>query len=95
MKLLCCHQCSDVFSISTEKWKFCSCGVVRGMYTDSLNAEVYGPEGRYSVLGFANSSLIDAIKKQKELGDPAGWHGYVFKAFIIPEKADSVTRINT
>jgi hypothetical protein len=93
MKLLCCHQCSDIFSLTQNGPRSCECGAVNGTYLDAGNAEVFGKPGRYSVLGFANSSFIGAIKNQKEHGDLPGFFGRRFEAFIIPEKAESVTRL--
>lgn len=95
MKLVLCHTCSSVFSLSTKNTKWCDCGAVSGIYTDNLNSEVIGIKGKFQVLGFANGSLIDAVRKQTWHGDLDGFYGRTFEAFIIPEKAPTVTRIYT
>ena len=57
MKLLFCPACSDVFKL-TYDLRCCSCGKVRGRYTDDTFAEVNG-EG-YS-LAIGNGSLLAAL----------------------------------
>lgn len=94
MKLLLCHKCNDVFSLKMTT-RTCDCGRLSGLYVDELNAKVYGTEGEYTVIGFANSTLINAIKQQLEHGDQDGFFGRRFEAFIIPEKAESVKRFST
>lgn len=93
MKLLLCHKCNDVFSLKAHT-KTCSCGRLSGLYIDNLNAKVYGTEGEYTVLGFANRSLVVALKQQMEHGDQDGFFSRTFEAFIIPDKAESVKRFN-
>jgi hypothetical protein len=78
---------------------------VSGSYLDQLNAEVQMPDRSCGVvLGFANSSIGDAIYQQVHYGDSTQTMRYGFEevakgrdfaAFIIPESADSVKRVYT
>lgn len=103
MKLLACRNCSDVFSLRVAI-RNCSCGKCGGQYVDDLTAEVWGPKDGYWVLGFNNSSLVDAIRQQMSLGDSkevmggiygSAVKGRPFEAFIIPESAPTVIRKET
>ncbi len=85
MKLLCCLECKDVFSLSFTEKK-CSCGKTTGKYLDVMNAEYKGP---CVPLGFANSSFIEAVKNQPE----KDW-GKDFTAFVIQKQCDTMKRIN-
>ena len=101
MKLLLCVKCNDVFKLLSE-YKECSCGACGGQYIDEVNAKVWGTKDKHFVLGFANSSLVAALREQITSGDsdemmryggkmtPAGRD---FTAFIIPNAADSVERV--
>jgi hypothetical protein len=60
------------------------------MYTDDINVIVGGIG---LLIGFANSSLIAAIKDH--IYRPEGRLGHEFTAFIIPEDAASVKREGT
>lgn len=69
---------------------------------DEVNAKVWGNREKIFVLGFANGSLISALREQIAEGDldekmPYGGGietvGRDFTAFIIPESASSVERV--
>ena len=72
-----------------------------GRYVDRLNAEVSGP---CLILGFANVDFKRAIFEQFEVGDlteemPGNLYrgqvkGREFTAFVIPESAASVKRMD-
>lgn len=94
MKLLCCLECSDIFSLS-RKLKTCSCKKTKGQYIDDINAEI---SGTCQPIGFENKSFKTAYKIQliedannKEKATPC--EGILFDAFFIPESATSVKRI--
>ena len=87
MKLLFCKNCADIFSISTQKVKTCSCGQTKGKYLDQLNA-VY--TGRFAIpMGISNPSFIKAIKRFNHDGG-----GDNFTAFLISDAAPSFRKIN-
>jgi len=101
MKLLCCAKCNQVFSLSYT-YAECKGGHGGGQYIDNLNAKVWGDPTEVFVLGFANSSLVRALREQINFGDseekmyyPGGLtpKGREFLAFIIPEAATSVERV--
>jgi hypothetical protein len=79
MKLIYCRVCQDVFKLIDTEVRFCACRSCWGKYLpDKLNAEYYG---EFAVpLGFANSSLREALDNQPLQGD-----GKVFTAFVIPQ----------
>lgn len=84
MKLLFCRKCQDVFKLHTIT-KTCHCGETSGKYfEDELNAEYEGP---CIPLGFANSSLTQAIRNQPE----SGW-GFNFDAFVIPKECPTMKK---
>jgi hypothetical protein len=100
MKLLFCLCCSDIFPLDYAH-KSCSCQVTGGNYLeDGITAEVFTRNKRTAVvLGFANSTLVRAVKDQLAEGDLPATMPYCgkivspgrdFKAFVIPESADSV-----
>jgi len=91
MKLILCVKCSDVFKLSDEKYKTCDCGMSGGEYVNTIDAEVSGP---CIVLGFSNHSLLQAIRLQTSNGDRMDKQGREFDAFIIPECAPSVKRLD-
>jgi hypothetical protein len=101
MKLILCEKCSDIVALRLNLGiSRCFCGESGGRYVDELNAEVWGPCFK---LGFANSSLIAALRAQKFEGDSKETmiYGYKrvtkgrdFQAFIIPESADTMKRID-
>jgi len=87
MKLILCKNCQDIVRLIKEE-RFCRCGKCSGKYTDDLNAWYKG--GEFVVpLGFANSSLISALRNQPK----EGW-GENFTAFVIPEICDTFKKIN-
>lgn len=101
MKLCLCIQCNEVFSLSHD-YHECKGGHCGGQYIDHLNAKVWGDPTKMFVLGFANSSVVHALKKQINDGDlpPTMYYGgkmtppgREFDAFIIPNAADSIERV--
>lgn len=100
MKLLFCLNCGDVMSLRTQHSRECECGAVSGRYIDDLNVEV---TGNPIVLGFANQSFLNAVRIQLARGDSLETMDYAggkvtkgrsFEAFVIPESANSVKRVN-
>ena len=103
MKLLVCLLCDDVFSLRSRK-RTCQCKSSSGKYLkDNLTAEFSGP---CLLLGFANSTYIQAVRDQVKLGDdglvPMGFGPYSqelkgrdFTAFVIPDSAKTAKRIGT
>lgn len=101
MKLICCTTCNQVFNLS-HTYKECDGGHGGGQYTDQVNAKVWGDLTKIFVLGFANSSLVSALRNQIQHGDLAPNFSYGgetvskgrdFTAFVIPESAHSVVRV--
>lgn len=85
MKLIYCKKCHDVFKLDHEL-RYCKCYSCWGLYLDDgLNA-VY--KGRCAVpLGFANSTLVEAVHNQPKEG-----MGEEFTAFVIPKKCPTMKR---
>jgi hypothetical protein len=82
MKLIFCTECHDIVSLKSD-WRHCDCGLSCGKYEDDgLNAVVSGP---CIPLGFANQSLMWAIRKRPETG-----LGSRFEAFVIPKVCPTV-----
>ncbi len=103
MKLLCCARCNEVFNLG-HKYKECSGGHGGGQYLGDIAARIWGPKELIIVLGFANSSFVDAARAQIASGDLPKTMRYAgetvspgrnFDAFIIPDSAPSVTRYAT
>jgi len=103
MKLLCCAKCNQVFNLSFD-YKECDEGHGGGQYIDNLNAKVWGDLTNIFVLGFANTSFVGALRAQLEHGDSKEEffyggrkekRGRDFTAFVIPESASSIQRVNT
>lgn len=91
MKLLLWTLCSDVRALRPAVWCSCDCGAFRGMYLpDRLNAVIEGD--RAMALGFANSTLIEAIAREtKDVREGVRRHpGHTFSAFVIPWAAETV-----
>ena len=86
MKLILCKNCEDIVRLRKEE-RFCKCGKCSGKYTDNLNAWYKGGDNVVP-LGFANSSLISALRNQPK----EGW-GENFTAFVIPEICDTFKKI--
>lgn len=100
MKLIFCEECYDIVKLKKNVERTCECGKSGGRYIDSLNAEVWGPCFK---LGFSNHSFTAAVISQSLSGDStekmAYGTGYVtkgreFEAFIIPESANTMKRID-
>lgn len=98
MKLLLCIKCSDVVALRSSQERTCECGLCGGKYVDDLNAEYWGPA---YLLGFANSSLVSALRLQIAEGDSDEVMGGIYRgekkgrdftAFIIPESAPSIKK---
>ncbi len=85
MKLVLCTNCGSVFSLAVGRVKTCDCGQCSGQYTDNLYAEYTGINA--IPLGFANQSLVGAIKNQPENG-----MGKEFTAFVIPKDCGTLRR---
>ena len=101
MKLLLCVTCNEVFNLS-HTYKECSGGHGGGRYINDLDANIWGPSDKIFCLGFANSTLVDALRAQINKGDSTEMMSYGgkltpkgrrFEAFIIPDAADSVVRM--
>ncbi len=75
MKLILCYKCQDVVKGDFAP-RTCKCGASGIQYLNDLNAIYWGDA---VPLGFANSSLVDAVSHQ-----PLGGMGREFKAFVIP-----------
>lgn len=100
MKLIFCKECRDVVALKENIDRTCECGKSGGRYVDDLNAEIWGPCLK---LGFSNHSFSAAIIAQRLSGDStekmAYGTGYVtkgrdFEAFIIPESAETMVRVD-
>lgn len=83
MKLIFCKRCEDVIKC-TNKCRTCQCGASGGQYLDDLNAVYWG---KAVPLGFANSSLVYALRNQPQRGD-----GCRFEAFVIPKICPTFTK---
>lgn len=101
MKLLCCVRCNQIFSLS-HTYAECKGGHGGGQYIDGLNAKIWGNEKQIFVLGFSNSTFIAALRSQLTEGDSKEEMFYAgkmtpkgrdFSAFIIPDAADSIERV--
>lgn len=81
MKLLLCKKCQDVIRLIDIK-RTCKCGSCGGRYIDDVNAIYFGIVA--TPIGFANNTLLDAIRKQPNSG-----MGENFTAFVIPKLCPS------
>lgn len=89
MKLILCTKCHDVFKLTTNETRQCKCGVCGGFYKeDGVQAEYWGDPA--VPLGFANSSLVDAVRNQPEKG-----LGELFEAFVIPKECSSMKKVES
>jgi hypothetical protein len=86
MKLLLCLDCQDVIRLIQEDERTCRCGNSGGKYTNDLDAYYFG-ENAFPI-GFANSSLVIALKNQPESGV-----GKTFEAFVIPKNCPTYKKI--
>lgn len=98
MKLLLCITCNEIFNLS-KTYRECKGGHTGGLYINDLNAQYWGPKDKSFILGFANNTLVSAIRSQINEGDqkpkyiPAYGNvspGREFTAFIIPDSASSI-----
>lgn len=86
MKLIMCKSCFDIVKC-LKTGRTCQCGRSGGQYADDgLNATYWGDA---IPLGFANSSLVDALESQ-----PANGWGQRFEAFVIPMICPTFKRID-
>ena len=90
MKLLFCKSCQDVVALRLTT-RSCFCGESGGQYVDNINAKFWGKKA--ILIGFNNGSLNIALYEQNMLGDRDDSYGRRFEAFIIPEKAPSVKKV--
>jgi aspartate oxidase len=88
MKLLLCRHCEDLFKLRKVK-KICSCGKCGGLYTDNINVTIFG-DG--ILLGFDNTSLIEAIRYTRD--HPDSIFGENFTAFVIPLMGKHYKRVD-
>jgi hypothetical protein len=102
MKLILCSPCNQIFNLS-HTYTECKGAHGGGQYVDDINAKVWGPREKIFVLGFANGSLVEALRAQLDTGDSTEKMPYAgrmetkgrdFTAFIIPESASSVERVD-
>lgn len=102
MKLLICTWCNSVFNLKKNEIKTCSCGRCGGQYTNEIDAEYWGDKQTTYLIGFANSTLVTALRDQRDLGDSTQTMPYAgknvakgreFTAFVIPDSTPSVRRI--
>lgn len=86
MKLILCKKCQDVVRLIQEEERTCKCGSCSGKYEDDLHAYY---KGEHAVpMGFANSTLVNAVVNQPESG-----MGSNFTAFIIPKECPTFEKI--
>jgi hypothetical protein len=99
VKLIFCNNCRDIVKLKHES-RNCECGESGGRYIDDLYAEVWGPCIK---IGFANGSFLNALylqtvkgdlDKKMDYGGEQVTMGRDFKAFIIPESAKTMTRVD-
>ena len=87
MKLITCVKCSDVVKLSSKETRTCECGLSGGRYLeDDLHAEYYGP---CYPLGFANDSLVNAIRNQPQAGP-----GKIFTTFVIERDCPTMKKLD-
>lgn len=91
MKLLLCNNCGHMFNLSMIT-KACSCGRVKGRYTDNLNAIFTGKSAVPFCIG--NGSFETALSQQryKDKTDPEAFHGARFESWICPANSDTFLR---
>lgn len=86
MKLIICRCCFDVVKGDTDADRTCKCGESGIRYLNRIDAVYWGDAA--TPLGFANSSLADALLDQPEAG-----MGQEFTAFVIPVKCPTFKKI--
>ncbi|MCK5019539.1 MAG: hypothetical protein KAS32_20940 [Candidatus Peribacteraceae bacterium] len=81
MKLLHCLNCNDMFNLSAEHVKMCTCKQTIGKYISDNNIIYSGPA---VVLGIGNGSFFEAIKNRPDYGEcEDNMRGDVIHAFIL------------
>lgn len=85
MKLILCKNCSDVIRLF-EEVRHCKCGRTGGKYLNDVESEYWGEDAM--PIGFANPSLLQALRGQPEKGK-----GREFKAFIIPKDCPTMKKV--
>ena len=85
MKLIFCPKCCDVVKLSRTE-RFCDCEASWGYYENDGLIAHYG--GFAVPLGFANRTLVQAIKNQPDEG-----MGKRFEAFVIPKSCPTFTKM--
>lgn len=80
MKLIICHDCGGIISLSTAA-KSCPCGRSQAVYLDNRNAIYSGP---CVPLGFDNKEFVEAV----------GWGRGTFDAFVIPADSRYFRRVD-
>ncbi len=87
MKLIYCPKCKDVFRLFF-KHRSCKCGESGGYYEpDGLTAVI---NGKGIPIGFTNEGFALAIKNRP---DEDIFGGFLFDAFVIPKKCETVKYI--
>lgn len=82
MKLVLCTKCQDVIRLMQDEERSCKCGKCSGQYIDNLYAWY---KGKYAIpIGFANSSLVNAVRNQ-----PQTTWGKEFTAFVIQRECST------
>ena len=90
MKLLYCQRCKDIITLAYQL-KACSCGMSKGMFSDTLNAQY---TGEFAVpLGIRTKSLEDAIRNQPAKDTPDHKGGVKITAYVIPKICVSMERL--
>ena len=87
MKLIYCKRCGDIIRLWQAPRK-CMCGESKGQYINIIDAEISGP---CLALGFSNEDFTSAVYHPRREEDRGGIE---FLAFIIPEGAISVERVD-
>ena len=82
MKLLFCPLCQDVVKLQ-QITRQCLCGKSEGYYLPDGDHAVI--KGQGIPLGFANSSLVNALESR-----PVTGKGSLFTAFVIPKSCPTI-----
>lgn len=87
MKLLLCTKCQDIVRPLIVEERKCFCGTcsIIGL-SDNITIKYSGESA--IIIGFNNSSLVNAVRNQPENG-----MGKDFIAFVIPKQCISVKKI--
>lgn len=86
MKLLLCKVCQDVVRPLVNKERSCECGACKIVAHDDNLTVTYSGE-KAVLIGFKNSSLVEAVSNQPETG-----LGREFVAFVLPKKCVSIIK---